>query len=162
MKKLVVFSLFSILFSSCNTGNQCSNEELDGIETEIDCGGDCDPCPQAGTLFATVTGIPYYANTVWGSPDGNGMDVISNGSGGSSVQFEFVNLQTNTFLPMTGAQVNNNSANIHYYMQFGDTGSVYITAHDELRKIISGRFFFAATGNQGGAISDGTFENVRY
>ena len=164
-KRLIIMSLgLSFLVVGCNSTNDCENGVLDGSETEIDCGGDCEPCPADPTLTATVEGVPYVATQFTAGVSGNNaINIGSSGTAGTHVNFTFSGSGLNTYLPITGGTYYNNIQGFSYHFVFGDTGSVYLTSHDELRKIISGHFWYNATGfGASGSINDGHFENVRY
>jgi len=163
MKKIALALLAIGLYGSCNTSDQCSNEKLDGNETEIDCGGDCNPCPTLATVNATLEGVPYVASSAHGTTTGSGIHVFSSGTAGAQIEFSFSGRNLNTSLPVQSAVYRIPSQGDRTFA-FGDTGSVHLTYHDEIRKIISGRFFVRLTGNPDitGEIDDCVFENVRY
>lgn len=169
MKNLIYLS-FTVLIAlaSCNkegpTEETCNNNKRDNGETEIDCGGDCEPCPFPATLNATVEGLNYVATTASGSQQGNGISIGSSGTGGTTLHFVFSGVTENTSLPITGATVD--VGDDYFVFEITDTGHVVITNHDQVRKIISGKFSFSAqdyyNSNNIGLVQNGTFENVRY
>ncbi len=171
MKK-IIYLLFaatlSVAIIGCNKEETpeetCNNNKRDNGETEIDCGGECEPCPFPATLTASVEGLTYVANTAGGSQQGNGISVSSSGTGGGDLFFVFSGVTENTSLPITGASVD--VGDDYFVFEITDTGHVVITSHDQVRKIISGRFSFSArdyyNSNNVGLIQNGTFENVRY
>ena len=77
---------------SCNSGKLCSNEKLDGDETEIDCGGECEPCPPIEALSATVGGIQYNAASIYVERNGDYTQFSSTGNE-TSLGFDFFGLE---------------------------------------------------------------------
>jgi len=153
---------------ACNEDKEkdfCNNGMLDSPagETEIDCGGPCEPCPPAEALSATYLGYSYVANSMGGNLSGSAIGINSQGTSGLFIAFTFVGTDLNTALPITGATIDDASS--YYTYELSDTGSVTLTAHDAKRKIISGRFSFSATDYYGSAkttVQNGVFSNVRY
>lgn len=160
--KLTSFLLLSVFVFGCNTSEKCNNGILNSAEDEIDCGGDCDPCPPEGTLSMFIFSNTFYATSVSGSDNGNGIDIFSSGTGGVTHNVRFSGVSVDQFSPITGADFYSSISGSQVQFQFGDTGSVYITAHDELRKIVSGRYWCSMTDGGTATITDGIFENVRY
>jgi len=169
----IVFILLlvtGLLLSSCQDEDKtdfCSNGILDspGGETEIDCGGPCEPCPPLAALTATYMGYSWVAYSVNGSSIGSGIRINASGSNNINIIFTFVGTDLNTMLPVTDAELNDYSNSDYYEKELSDTGSVTLTSHDVVRKIISGRFAFSMTETYGTTrrtIQNGQFSNVRY
>ncbi len=154
-----------LLFSHCTTKKKdsCSNGILDGVETEIDCGGaSCTACPTPATLSATLSGLNYNASTI--NCERSGSHHIQSYGGSTGIDFSFTITALNTPLPVSDG--NFFGGGDGYYFQLGDTGTVVVTAHDEVKKIISGRFSFSGTSNNSqvtkSQVQSGRFDNVRY
>ena len=154
-----------LLFSNCATEKKdnCSNGIQDGVETEIDCGGaSCTACPPPGTLSAILSGLNYNASTI--DCERSGSHRITSYAGGSAIDFSFTITALNTPLPVSDGTFYGGGGN--FYFQLGDTGTVVVTAHDEVKQIISGRFSFSGTtsNSQGtkSQVQSGRFDNVRY
>lgn len=167
MKKLIYFSFAALIaFASCNpeetAEETCNNQKLDNGETEIDCGGECEPCPFPATLTCMFDGYTYVASSVDGNQQGNGISITSDGTAGTNLSFSFSGVTENTSLPIIGAGVYTLEATHNF--ELSDTGHVVITSHDQLRKIISGRFSFSLhkSSSEQKYVQEGTFENVRY
>jgi hypothetical protein len=165
---LLVLLVPALLFLTACTKNgngYCNNGVLDfeGGETEIDCGGDCEACPPAGTFTATVDGYPYVSSSIYpGSSGGTTISFSGTGTAGTSVSFTFVGITTGTQLPITTAYISlPGSGNYEY--ELSDTGSVILSAIDTQRQIVSGTVSFSVTnGGDQITLSGGVFENVRY
>lgn len=141
----------------------CTDGMLNGDETEIDCGGECEACPPAATLTATTDGYPYVASQFYNGQGGtSAIQIYTQGTAGVNVRFSFVGTTTNTALPITDAELSIPGSG-SYDFALGDTGHVVLTAIDIQRKIISGTFSFNVSyiGNKKN-VTNGIFENVRY
>lgn len=154
-----------LLFSNCKTEKKdtCNNGIQDGLETEIDCGGSsCAACPPPATLSATLSGLNYNASTI--DCERNGSHSIQSYGTSSGIDFSFTITALNTPLPVSAGNFYGDGNG--YNFQLGDTGTVVVTAHDEVKKIISGRFSFSGTSSnsQGtkSQVQSGRFDNVRY
>lgn len=166
MKKYLFpfIAAFGLVISGCNKSENstCNNGQLDDNETEIDCGGRCEPCPPAASLSATLLGYNYNASAANGYYQGSALQITSSGTGGAAITFSFVGTTLNSKLPITSGIFYTNPSNF-YNFELADTGSVVLTEHDDVRKIISGRFSFSSRdGNDIETIDDGVFSNVRY
>jgi len=163
---LLAFAIAGL--SACSDENKpdpCTNGVLDSQvgETEIDCGGPCEPCPPFATLTATLAGFPYVASSIYGQVSGTAIEIVTYGSSNASIQFSFVGADLNTPLPITDAEFYDSNDN--YTKELSDTGSVRLTSIDAVRKIISGRFSFRGTRNgdiSTKTVQNGQFANVRY
>lgn len=167
-KTLLTFIAAATLAIGCNIeeNNHCSNgvQDFEAGETEIDCGGEnCEPCPPDATMSATLPTSVWYATSFYGyTQHGNTYDVGAQGTAGAEVTFQFVGVTLNANLPITDATIRLGGWP-YYEFELADTGSVRLTNHDEVRRIISGTFSFSVRDNNDViAIGDGEFENVRY
>lgn len=166
---LILFFPLIIGMLACNTDPSkfCDNGELDSNkgETEIDCGGECEACPPAATMSATVLGAAYHGASffVYNYFSGNPIEFGATGTAGANLTLQFVGTELNTNLPITDAEIRP-SGEQAYNFELADTGSVRLTSHDPVRHIISGTFSFSVrkNGNDITTVSDGTFANVRY
>lgn len=174
MKRLLlVLSTVVLLsaFSSCEEedgtlvkkdySSLCNDGILNGYETEIDCGGDCDDCPPPATLQCTMGNTSFVAHTCFGQILGPNIRVYGNDN--RPMNFMFVPSQLNTVLPIHAVSFAYNGE--AYAMEAGDSGRVVVTSLDTLRKIISGTFYFTGnrvTGPNSASVSGGVFNNVRY
>lgn len=162
---LLVPGLLFLTACTKNSNDYCNNGVLDfeGGETEIDCGGDCEACPPAGTFTATVDGYPYVNSSFYnGGSSGTTISIGGQGTAGTSVSFTFVGITTGTQLPITDAYVSIPGSGGYSY-ELSDTGSVILSSIDTQRQIVSGTVSFSATyGSDQITLSGGVFENVRY
>jgi len=171
MKSLL--PLFVILFlvlgiSSCEKTevdtSLCNNGILDGKETEIDCGGDCTACPPAATFNCTLGNSNFVCTNAKGYILGPSIRIAGVDFEGRPMNFMFLaNGGFSGALPISGGGFSYNGE--PYSKGPDDTGHVYITGIDTLRKIISGNFGFRGnrvTNNTVAIVKDGTFTNVRY
>ena len=162
---LLVFSALTIFFSCTKTtSTTCNNGIKDAGEQEIDCGGtSCKPCLPAGTLTCTLGTTAYVGTSTGGQILGPSIRVYADDNQNRPLNFMFVPGALNQ--PINIASANFSYQGDPYTKQGGDTGTVYITALDTTRKIISGTFAFSASRFTGGisdAATNGIFTNIRY
>jgi hypothetical protein len=148
----------------------CTNGILDELagETEVDCGGDCEPCAPIGTLTCVMKGVAgnvdYTGVNVQCQVLGPSLRVFCSNSSSRPLNFMFRPDALNQPLYVVASSFD--YAGEPYITADGDTGSITITAHDTVRHIISGRFDYNGQRVTKSfikcVISDGVFTNVRY
>ncbi|MES2622213.1 MAG: DUF6252 family protein [Bacteroidota bacterium] len=182
MKKILsALAIFFLLtgFYSCtkevdNDKELCNNSLKDGKETEIDCGGDCLPCPAPSTFSATLTGyneqdVIFAVQNLTGS---NAFGKILGpsirvSSSLSTTPFQFMFIPGAIGEARYVSDIRFDFAGETYTID--DTaaaGYVTLTEQDTLRRIISGTFNFNAERVTKGMVKcqvrEGVFTNVRY
>jgi hypothetical protein len=162
---VIVFSLYSCEKEEDDgSAALCNNGILDGRETEIDCGGACTACPAAATFECTLGNTDFVSTNARGYILGPSIRIAGVDFEGRPMNFMFLRpLGGDTTIPISGGGFSYKGE--PYSKGSDDTGHVTITAHDTLRKIISGRFGFSGNrvaSNSEAAVKDGTFTNVRY
>lgn len=171
MKKLLILlSVFISVFtiSSCEEEKPdtsfCNNLVKDGNESEVDCGGNCEACPDAAYLNCTLGTSDYTSvNPPTGQILGPSIRVNAVDAEGRPLNFMFIVSGLNQPIQISAATFSYHGN--PYVKGELDTGTVVITAQDTLRKIISGTFGFRCNrigAGQVAAASGGVFTNVRY
>lgn len=158
----LVFGIYSCEKTGTDTSGLCNNGLLDGEETEIDCGGDCDTCAVA-TFKCTLGNTAFNGTDPKGYILGPSIRVASVDDQGRPMHFMFLPVALNTPLPISGGAFSYNGE--PYSKGPDDTGHVTITMLDTTRKLISGTFGFSGnrvTNNTVNVVKDGTFTDIRY
>jgi hypothetical protein len=141
----------------------CNNNIKDGLETEIDCGGDCLACPDAATFSCTLGNSSFVSSNAIGQILGPSIRISAVDAEGRPLNFMFIPAALNQPIQISAGGFSYQGE--PYYKGSSDTGTVVITAQDTLRKIISGNFGFRGNrigSGQVASVSNGVFTNVRY
>jgi hypothetical protein len=168
MKKAFIVLATSILISgfySCDKTDSktalCNNGIKDGGETDIDCGGPCQACPDAAAMYCTLGTSSYVSTATSGQILGPSIRVYGNDP--RPLNFMFVPAGLNQPIPITSVSFAYRGE--AYAMAAGDSGRVVLTELDTVRKIASGTFWFTGkrtTGPDTTSARNGVFTNVRY
>jgi hypothetical protein len=167
MKNLLLaltVSLFVLGFYSCekkpiDASTLCHNGIKDTTETEIDCGGSCEPCPPKGTFSCKMGNTNFTVNNAYGQIASPSIRIYANDQ--RPLMFMFVPTGINQRLPV-------NYVSFAYRGEawtLKDSGTVILTSLDTVRKIASGTFYFNArrtTGSDTTSVRNGVFTNIRY
>ncbi len=168
-KTFLVFTIAFLVLGiySCEKETKitaCDNGKKDNDETEIDCGGSCQACPDPAYFRCLTNNIPYVTSNLSGQKLTPSIRI--NANNGSLLNFMFIPNLNSIGQPVVISSANLNFAGEPYNLEPGeDTGSVVLTSIDTLRQIVSGTFSFRAqriTSNQKVYVQEGVFTNVRY
>lgn len=177
MKKVFYLLLaFTLVLStsSCekevdNSAELCSNgrQDVENGETEKDCGGNCDACPDPENFICTMTSLngssAYDAIDIGGLELAKNIRIYAADSLDRQIDFAFSGKTVGSTTPVAYGGFYFEGQ--HHTFGLGDTGTVTVTAIDTVHRVVSGTFGMSATRDRStrkAQLSSGTFTNVRY
>jgi hypothetical protein len=170
--------LFLLLFSSLLINSKCRKENEPELPPETTIGANTFGCKIDGKVFIAKGSITCPALIVeyifFGNGPGGGWVLNISAAKCVGNPKQNVGIQTDSLLLLEGtsyplkklkgyAYGDHLSSIIPYGMNSNDRGELYISKHDQAQRILSGRFYFTATNQNGEkvTITEGRFD-VRY
>jgi hypothetical protein len=169
---------FLLLFSSLLLNSKCRKENEPQLPPETTTGANTFGCKIDGKVFTpkgTIISPALIVEHIFlGNGPGGGWFLnigagnrIDNPKQNVSIRTDSLLLLEGTSYPLKKlkgyAYGDHLSSIIPYGMNSNDTGELYISKHDQAQRILSGRFYFTATNQNGEkvTITEGRFD-VRY